>query len=278
MREAAEPSPPPAVGMGNENLTGAIDPRLAAWERRANPVIISAAILPIVVGLTERGQSQPAVWLDLASWAVFIVDFVVHVAWQRGYLRSKLGRFDLGIVLLTAPWYLIPAFSGARILGIARLGRLGRILVVSTKSEALRSLGRRLGTAALYSGVLIACCALVVLAVEPSSSGYEHYGDALWWAIVTFTTVGYGDLFPVTAPGRIVAVLLMLGGVALIGSLAGTLGSFFAREDEEAEVDAMAAPTQDDEFRERVLEELAALRAEVARLTDRPPDPGPDPS
>ena len=112
--------------MSTTDLAVTADPRLAAWERRLNPVLISAAVLPIVVGLTERGQSDPAVWLDFASWLVFIADLVVHVVLRRDYLRSKLGRFDLVIVVLTAPWYLIPALSGARILGIARLGRLLR--------------------------------------------------------------------------------------------------------------------------------------------------------
>lgn len=254
--------------MGNDLVTSAADPRLEAWERRMNPVVISAAVLPIVMALTERGQSEPAVWLDLASWLVFIVDLVAHMVLRRGYLRTPLGRFDLVIVVLTAPWYVIPGFHGARVLGIARLGRLGRILVVSTKSEAFRSLGQRLGKAALYSGVLMACCALVVLGVEPSSSGFEDYGDALWWAMVTFTTVGYGDFFPVTRPGRIAAVLLMFGGVALIGSLAGSLGSFFAREDDDG-AEGAAPSTSDAEFRDRVLQELAALREEVAALTAR---------
>lgn len=238
------------------------DRRLAAWKQRMNPVIIAAAIVPIVVSLTERGQSRHTVWIDLASWLVFAVDYVVHLRLRPGYPRSKAGIFDATIVVITAPWYLIPGFGASRFLGLARLGRLGRVFIVSTHSAKLQDLGRRLGHAAIYSAVLMACCALVVHTVEPESSGFETIGDSLWWAIVTFTTVGYGDYFPVTRAGRLAAVLLMVGGIALIGSLAGTLGTFFAAQDDEADEDAAAATS------DAILAELRLLRAEVAELRD----------
>jgi voltage-gated potassium channel len=254
--------------------------RLAAWERRMNPVIIVAAILPIAVALTRRGESDPAVWLDLASWAVFVADFVVHLVLGRRYLRSKIGVFDLMIVVLTAPWYLIPGLGGARVAGIARLGRLARVLLVSSKNSMVRDLGGRMGRAALYSVALMATCAVIVRAAEPAESGFESFGVAMWWSIVTFTTVGYGDLYPETGTGRLAAVLLMVGGVALIGTLAGSLGSFFSAKDDlehagqaaedAAAVAAVAAVQRADDQASTalVLEEIAALRAEIAALRD----------
>lgn len=230
-----------------------------------DPVVMVAAILPIVVALTDRGKSGPAVWLDLTSWIVFIADYAVRVWLRPGYWRTRLGVFDLFIVLLTAPWYVLPRFDGARILGLARLGRLGRMFVVSAKGSAMRELGRRLGGAAGYSLVLMLCAALVVRSVEPPDSGYESFGDAMWWAVVTFTTVGYGDLFPVTAAGRIVAVALMLGGVALIGALAGSLGSFFMSSEETAEAAGEVDPAVGSP-ESAVLDELRSVRAELAEL------------
>jgi voltage-gated potassium channel len=255
--------------------------RMAAWKRRMDPVVMVAAILPIVVALTERGQSGPAVWLDLGSWAVFIVDYLVRVRLRPDYWRSRLGVFDLVIVVLTAPWYLVPAFDGARILGLARLGRLVRMFMASTKGSVLRDLGRRLGSAAMYSLVLMACAALVIRATEPAESGFDSYGDALWWSMVTFTTVGYGDLFPVTAAGRLAAVMLMLGGVALIGALAGSLGSFFKQVDDADGADAATLDrTADDST---LLDEVRSMRAELEELrrvvtgsiSPAPADPGP---
>jgi len=236
-----------------------------------SPVITAAALLPIVRTLTSPGQSGPAIWLDLASWAIFIADFVVHIRWKPAYLRSNVGKFDLSIVLLTAPWYLIPGFGNTRVLGIARLGRLGRVFVVSTKSPVLQKLGQRLGGAALYGFVLMLCCALVVYTVEPASSGFMTFRDAMWWAIVSFTTVGYGDLYPVTVAGRLAAVFLMIGGVALIGTLAATLGSFFsggeggedvASTPVEQVTDAMGAIS----VQQELLSEVKSMRAEIAEI------------
>lgn len=236
--------------------------RLARWEQRTGPIVMAAAILPIAVAFTRRGESAPAIWIDLASWCIFVADLVVHLRLKRRYLRSRLGIFDVVIVVLTAPWYLIPGFSGGRLLGLARLGRLGRVFISSKHSQKLRDLGRRLGMAAAYGAILMVVCAIVVEAAEPASSGFESFGDAMWWSIVTFTTVGYGDYYPTTAEGRLAAVLLMVGGIALIGSLAGTLGSFFGSKD--AEPDESTGPAPD--LTGELLAEVRLLRAELAEL------------
>jgi voltage-gated potassium channel len=99
-----------------------------------------------------------------------------------------------------------------------------------------------------------------VLNVEPAESGYETWGDALWWSIVTFTTVGYGDLFPVTAAGRLAGVLLLLTGLAALGSVASALTSVISGDDQAAA--AESAATAD------LTAELHDLRREVAELTD----------
>jgi voltage-gated potassium channel len=84
--------------------------------------------------------------------------------------------------------------------------------------------------------------------------------------------VGYGDYFPVTTSGRFAAVLLMLGGIALIGTLAGSLGSFFSSEDEPDEAHESDAPAVDRS--QELLAEVRELRAEIAdlrRAVEHPP-------
>jgi voltage-gated potassium channel len=103
-----------------------------------------------------------------------------------------------------------------------------RIGYVAARSVSqVRQLVARLGKALLYAAILSAGCALIVYLVEPASSGFSTYGDALWWSAVTITTVGYGDLVPQTALGRITAVVLMIAGLGLLGTLAGSLAAFF---------------------------------------------------
>lgn len=250
-----------------ELTTPAPDPsadRLRRWEARTRLPIVLAAVLPIVslLGPTDDGAR---LGLDLATWAVFAVDLGVHVRLRRGYLRSRWGLFDVVVVLLTFPWYAFPSVSGADVLVVARLARLGRVLAIGVKGDLLVFL-QRMGRSGLVAGSLCLFAAVVVRAVEPASSGFGDLGDGLWWAMVTLTTVGYGDLFPVTAAGRIVAVLLMFGGLALLGTIAGSLAALFEKEDEAAEEEQRA---EEAERAEAQVDELSALRAEIRALHEK---------
>jgi voltage-gated potassium channel len=62
--------------------------------------------------------------------------------------------------------------------------------------------------------------------VEPPDANISDFGEAIWWAVTTMTTVGYGDHYPVTAAGRLVALGLMVGGIALLGTVTATLASW----------------------------------------------------
>jgi voltage-gated potassium channel len=82
----------------------------------------------------------------------------------------------------------------------------------------------------------VAAAALLVYVAERGGDGpIQTYGDALWWAASTITTVGYGDVYPKTAAGRGVAVLLMLIGVSLFGLLTARVAAFFVETEERAE-------------------------------------------
>ena len=89
--------------------------------------IVLAAILPIVLALSQASdEGVVTIAVNVAAWIVFIADLAVRMRLIRGYLRTGVGRFDLVIVILTAPWFLIPGFGGSQILVLARLGRLAR--------------------------------------------------------------------------------------------------------------------------------------------------------
>jgi voltage-gated potassium channel len=200
--------------------------RLAAWDRRMHLPIVLAAILPIVLALSQASSdSGIAIAVNVVAWIVFVADLGVHIRLVRGYLKTGVGVFDLAIVVLTAPWFLIPGFGGSQILVIARLGRLARLLMASP--GARRAL-QRLGQVGIVAAVMLLLASWMAYTAEkPTNPGFATYGDALWWGIVTLTTVGYGDIVPRTEKGRIAGVFLMLTGLATLGVLSGTMASFF---------------------------------------------------
>jgi voltage-gated potassium channel len=233
--------------------------RLARWERRANPFIVIAAIVPIVVAFTRDASQGVTPFVDIASWLVFAVDLAVHMRLSDRYLSTGRGRFDLGIVVLTFPWYLLlPGSDATQILVLARLARLGRIAMVAFRgSKGLRRFAQRLGKAAAAAGIVTVTCAVIVYNVESPADGFKTLGDSLWWAIVTVTTVGYGDLVPQTTVGRVTAAFLMVSGLAFLGALAGSLAALLGVSD-----DTPAKPQDAD-----VVAEIRALRREVERLS-----------
>jgi voltage-gated potassium channel len=95
--------------------------------------------------------------------------------------------------------------------------------------------------------------------------GFENIWDSLWWGVVTITTVGYGDLVPESAAGRAVATVLMMGGLALLGALAGSLAAFLRIQDTGGEQPGDDEPVTPAD----AAAELVALRAEVAELNRR---------
>lgn len=247
--------------------------RIKRWDDRARPWIILAALVPIIATVVDRREGI-LLAIDFVAWGIFVVDLVVHVRNRKGFLKSGVGIFDLSIVVLTFPWYIIPGFENADIILLARLARVARLFMAGSHTRALRSLFKRLGRAFLYATILLFVCSLAVQEVEHGQNGFKDFGDSLWWGVVTITTVGYGDLVPETTGGRIIAVVLMLGGLALLGTLAGSLSAFLRIEDtdDDANADVPGAPLEQSvahHVEQDVARELAALRAEIAELTRR---------
>jgi voltage-gated potassium channel len=196
---------------------------LERFDARMRIPIIVSAVLPLIV-IPEAGN-----WLGEAvgvlTWLVFLVDYRTQARHIDRYRHTRIGRFDLTVVVLTAPWFLLPGAHAGSFVVLLRLARLGRLILAS---RAARELFRRLGRVAIIAvGVVVIASFVAYHAEHPSNPQFATVGDSLWWGIVTLTTVGYGDIVPVTTTGRWAGITIMITGVSVLGLLAGSLASFF---------------------------------------------------
>ena len=209
--------------------------RLAAWEHKTRVLIIAAAVLPLFGALTTGAPNAIVYLVAYGSWAVFVVDLVVHMRLAPGYLKTKAGLFDLFLVVSTFPWFLVFGADGAGFTQLFRLARLERIAKVAVSSPSIQRFVQRLGRPVTYAAVMLVTCSLIVTRAEGPANGFANFGDGMWWGIVTLTTVGYGDLVPETTVGRVTASVLMISGIALLGTVAASLASLFRMEDKRDE-------------------------------------------
>ncbi|MER5441928.1 potassium channel family protein [Streptomyces sp. NPDC002790] len=214
------------------------DTPLARWERR-NGIVLAVASLVYLAGYAVRvlGGALPealrtlCLVLTLAAWAVFIVDYVVrrHLSGQRWPRFVRTHWLDTLVLLLPLlrPVQLVQTYEAVqRRQNAPRLSLHARVIAYAGLSVTLLGFA---GSLALYQQ-------------EHTAPGADlrTYGDAVWFTCTTLSTVGYGDLAPVTPLGRLVAVGVMACGLALLGAVTGSFSSWllqvFAREgDQETE-------------------------------------------
>jgi voltage-gated potassium channel len=243
------------------------------WQAIWNLPILLAALIPLFV--TSPNSRAVEIFVGAGSWLVFAIDLFVQRRIDPHYLHRRNGRIDVAIVVLTFPFYLIPGVSSAAaIVLIARLARVVRVLLAT---RGLRRFAARLGKVAVIAVLVTVVASLAAYQAEhPTNPGFATIGDALWWGVVTLTTVGYGDIVPETTAGRVAGVAIMFTGIAVLGVLAGSLAELFhiqaAGSDEPAPDDgddgeeaaaAAAKPARPVEI------ELAALQGQLQAVERR---------
>lgn len=227
------------------------------------PLVLAAtlAMIPVLIIEADATSSSWRTFAFVANWviwAVFAAEvvFIVVVARRKG-AALRAHWLDAAIVVVTIPAYG-RLLSSLRLVRLARLLRLARAGVIV--SRALQA-ERRLTSASIFRFVALATVFLTVIAGAVQATldthDFKSFWDGVWWAVTTVTTVGYGDVYPTTVAGRIVALALMLVGVGFLAVLTAMIASRFVKEQRGEEttkiVDALA----------RIERDLAELRTQI---------------
>jgi voltage-gated potassium channel len=226
-------------------------------------VLCVLALTGIVVQNAFQRDPEIEAILDVADFAICIafgIDFLVSLWAAPNRMRY----------LFTWGW--LDLLSSMPMLDVVRWGRLARIARITRVLRSMRA-ARVLSTAILrkrrQSTLLVAILLALVLVIA-SSTAILHFEsapegniktaeNALWWAFATITTVGYGELYPVTTEGRVIAAILMTAGVGLFGAFSAALAAWFLVPEDEA-TDAEIAGLR---------EEIQKLREAVEKLVAR---------
>lgn len=242
-----------------------VDDHEVAWELVMGA--LAAAFVAVgFVGDDASPQLLPLIEiLDVGLTVIFVAEFTTRLAAsydRRGYLRGHW------IDLLA----LVPTARGARLLRLLRLLRLVRTFAsVYRALTHFERIAKHRGLVWLFvawlSVAAICSAALYVAEVNVNENIVEPL-DALWWGVVTLTTVGYGDVYPQTPEGRLAAAALMLLGITLFAAITGTITSFLVATDKESAPLPDAAQTLRDLFtlhEEGIVtsDEYSAKKAEI---------------
>jgi len=220
------------------------------------PIVLAATLLLIPVLILEADAEGG--WLTFAYaanwviWGVFAIELVavLYVA-ERKRAALRAHWLDVAIVVLTVP-IVSSALGWGRLARFIRLMRFGTIIGRALQAEKRITSGDTLRIAAILTLALVVIAGAAQWVVNDE---VKTLWDGVWWAVVTATTVGYGDVPVTTAEGRIIGIIVMAMGIAFVSLLTAAIAARFIRTDEGGT----------DELREA----LSRIEADLAEIKTR---------
>jgi voltage-gated potassium channel len=230
-------------------------------------IFLVVMVLPVAYPDLSPGARKALAAIDLGIWAAFLAEYLARLFVAPDRLRFIIRNpFDLLLVVIPVlrPLRLLRSITLIR---AARLTRIGAGAGRAVRESRVQLASRAALLAAGSAAILILAAAVMELDVERAAAkaNITTFNDALWWAVSTVTTVGYGDHYPVTAAGRAIGIVLMFAGVGIFGVVAASAAAWFIsagqQEDKRQQADQITALTA----------EITALHQTVSELSERFP-------
>ncbi len=215
-------------------------------ERKQNSYydeFMMVCIILSLVPLCFKGSNLAFVWIERVTAGMFIVDYILRWATADlkfpgnkvvAYIRYPFSPFAIVDLLSILPSLSLlgPGFKMFRLFRLGKAFRALRLLRYSKSFDMIARAVKRekqaLGAVCVLAGGYILLSALIVFQVEPDSFG--SFFDAIYWAMVTLTTVGYGDLYPVSDVGRVVGMISSFVGIAIVALPTGIITAGYMHE------------------------------------------------
>jgi voltage-gated potassium channel len=184
--------------------------------------LVVFSIPAFVIDLSENAQDSIEL-IQWICWSAFAIDLLV------GLLTSNSKREYLQKHPLELASVLLPFLRPLRLMRVISFGGLALQKIAMGRQFAITL---KVAITAVFVSY-IAAVQITISERDVEGSNIKTFGDGLWWAVTTVTTVGYGDRFPTTTEGRILAVMLMLVGISLVGVITASVASWFVRLSQE---------------------------------------------
>lgn len=239
--------------------------------------LLSLAVMVLLLLPVSEATRTLLGFYDAAICVIFLIDFFLNLRAapkKSDYFLRQGGWLDL---IGSIPSLGITQIGAIlRLARLSRLARIARLLRGEQKKALVKDVLENRSQYAVFITIFLTILVLTVASVlvlqfesRSSDANITTGGDALWYAIVTITTVGYGDYYPVTTFGRITAMFIMFAGVGIIGALASILASLLvggSSSEEEEEAPAAAPDLSVQEELKAVKEELAVMRQMLEKM------------